>query len=48
VVELPLRTTEEKLRNCIKSIAWPMMLAGISTTLAVIPLAFLNVFYLKI
>ncbi|KAL3075248.1 hypothetical protein niasHT_033822 [Heterodera trifolii] len=42
VVHVPLRTPRDKLQHALRSIAWPMSQAGLSTVICVLPLVFLQ------
>ncbi|KAL3071140.1 hypothetical protein niasHT_033120 [Heterodera trifolii] len=42
VVLVPLRTPRDKLQHALRSIAWPMSQAGLSTVICVLPLVFLQ------
>lgn len=51
IVKIPLKSAAEKLENTLKSVGWPMIQAGASTIMCILPLLFLQVgvghFYLS-
>uniref|UniRef100_A0A183C6X1 SSD domain-containing protein n=1 Tax=Globodera pallida TaxID=36090 RepID=A0A183C6X1_GLOPA len=42
IVQVPLRLARDKLQHVLRSIAWPMSQAGLSTVICVLPLVFLQ------
>ncbi|TKR93870.1 hypothetical protein L596_008245 [Steinernema carpocapsae] len=42
IVKIPLKTQQEKLRHTIESVAWPMVQAGLSTVVCILPLCLLQ------
>uniref|UniRef100_A0A0N4ZK45 SSD domain-containing protein n=1 Tax=Parastrongyloides trichosuri TaxID=131310 RepID=A0A0N4ZK45_PARTI len=42
IVKVPLKNVDEKLEHTLMAVAWPMIQAGLSTIMCILPLLFLN------